>query len=122
MPRIEEFFLPIDGNDWLSAITRAQQEFHTPGNLTGTPGFTLEFGPSEYFFSDTIRLVRSMHLVGAAGKMFSTVFKFTADKGGIICAWELSGTDTFRSDNSIIERITLQGGGGTSAAAHGITM
>jgi len=122
MPRIEEFFLPTDGNDWLPAINRAQQEFHTPGNPTGTPGFTLEFGPSEYFFSDTIRLVRSMHLVGAAGKMFSTVFKFAADKGGILCAWELSGTDRFRSDTSIIERITLQGGGGTSATAHGITM
>jgi hypothetical protein len=122
MPRIEEFFLPTDGNDWLPAINRAQQEFHTPGNPTGTPGFTLEFGPSEYFFSDTIRLVRSMRLVGAAGKMFSTVFKFAADKGGILCTWELSGTDQFRSDTSLIERITLQGGGGTSATAHGITM
>src|ERR1700730_17112335 len=122
MPRIEEFFLRADGNDWLPAITRAQQEFHTPDDPTGTPGFTLDFGPSEYFFSDTIRLVRSMHLVGAAGKMFSTVFKFAADKGGILCAWQLSGTDRFRSDTSIIERITLQSGGGTSATAHGITM
>jgi hypothetical protein len=124
MPRIEDYYLPTDGNDWLSAITRAQQEFHTPGDPTGTPGFTLEFGPSEYFFSDTIRLVRSLRLVGAAGKRYSTVFNFGLNKGGILCAWQLSGTDQFRSDTSIIERITLRplSGGGTSAMAHGITM
>jgi len=122
MPRIEDYYLPTDGNDWLPAITRAQQEFHTPGDTTGTPGFTLEFGPSEYFFSDTIRLVRSLHLVGAAGKMFSTVFKFAADKGGILCGSNLSGVNQFRSDTSIIERISLQSSGGTLATAHGIMM
>jgi hypothetical protein len=62
-----------------------------------------------------------MHLVGAAGKMFSTIFKFAADKGGILCAWQLSGTDAFRSDTSIIERITLQGGG-TLLTAHGVSL
>src|SRR5437016_7498915 len=116
MPQIEEFFLRADGDDWLPAITRAQHEFHTPGDPTGTPGFTLEFGPSQYFFSDTIRLVRSLRLVGAAGKRYSTVFNFALNKGGILCAWQLSGTHPFRSDSSIIERITLRplSGGGTS--------
>jgi len=187
MARIEDYYLASDGNDWLPVITRAQQEFHTLADPTGTPAFTLEFGPSQYFFSDTIRLARSMHLVGAAGKLFSTVLAFAPDKGGISCAG-LSGTTLveqvtkdernftvasssdmrvgdilvvdaervkvtaisgtvvgvqraaqgttatkhlpgtairvlgFRSDNSIIERITLLSGGGSSATAHGITM
>jgi len=86
--RIEDYYFNTDPpNDWLPAITRAQQLFLTPTDNATTPGFTLEFGPTEYSFSDTIQLVRSMHLVGAAGKIYSTLFKFPPSAGGIVCSF-----------------------------------
>src|SRR5262245_1461209 len=187
MARIEDYYLPADGNDWLPAIIRAQRDFHTPGDPTGTPGFGLEFGPGTSCFSDSIRVVRSMRLAGAAGKVCSTAFRFAPDKGGILCALRPVSTILARTvtrtqttftlapitgigagaelvvegeqvtvtcvsgneftvlrgaggtaaaahsrgarvdlighvEASVIERIQLLGGGGTSLTAHGVTM
>jgi hypothetical protein len=38
MPRIEEFFLRADGDDWLPAVTRAQREFPCADDQRHPPG------------------------------------------------------------------------------------
>jgi hypothetical protein len=81
--QIEHFYRDSDGNDWLPAVRRAQNEWLTAPTFRG---FTLLFGPRQYTFSGSIDLIRGMSLVGSgsAGSIAGTQLIFTGTVDGII--------------------------------------
>jgi hypothetical protein len=68
--------------DWSSAIKQAQSQI--VANVS--TAFSLYFGPSEYYFSDSIELIRPMSLIGSGGSGYvpGTKLKFPPGKHGII--------------------------------------
>lgn len=128
---IEKFHKNSDGNDWLPAVMRAQNEL-TSGQLgLKFRGITLFFGRNEYSFLDSIHLVRGMSLVGSggAGWYAGSILRFPKGKHGIICEHAIPSSNPANEipggDWSIIERLHIEGGGGTpsdSPVAHGVIM
>jgi hypothetical protein len=115
---IDGFYRIEDGDDWWPAVMRAQA--HWKGTTDPTQvfykykGFSLQFGPREYKFSDSIQLIRGMSLIGSGGsKEFAgTILSFPVGKHGIICTdLQTAPSDMLgQGSRSIIERFRIQGG------------
>lgn len=125
---IEHFYRESDGNDWLPAITRAQNEWHVkPPVADDYRGFTLLFGPREYQCSGSIELIRGMSLVGsgAAVEAAGTILKFPAGMHGIICHVDTTAPIATPGLGrwSIVERVQIQAeAGSASTQTHGVLM
>jgi hypothetical protein len=117
---IEEFHKAGDGDDFSPAMARAQS---STGTAALPAGFSLYFQNKTYKFSQTIRLRRSMSLIGSggAGWYAGTVFQFPAGMHGLVCEYD-PGHMLGSAAWSIVERIKFLGGGASATAAHGITM
>jgi hypothetical protein len=124
---IEGFYRAGDGDDWLPAIMRAQNNWNASSNIGDRyKGFTLLFGPREYKFSNSIQIIRGISLIGSggAGWYAGTVLRFSTNVHGIICNREETSpaNSPGLGDWSILERCRIEGSGGTNGMAHGIVM
>lgn len=91
---IEQYRLLEDGNDYFPAIMRSQKYFPNPIRPDGTGDIpannlaTLKFvfKAQEYQFSQTIEILRKVHLCGSGGSSSrgGTLFTFPLGKGGLI--------------------------------------
>jgi hypothetical protein len=91
---IEQYRLPIDGDDYYPAIMRAQRYFPNQIAPDGTEEVLIEnlgmlkfiFRAQEYKFSQTIEILRKVHLCGSGGSASrgGTLFTFSTGKGGLI--------------------------------------
>jgi Right handed beta helix region len=120
IPFIDDFYVESrDKGDYLRAFNDAQQSLPEAGNVYSVErGATLAFRPVLYNFSDTLHLLKPMHLMGAgAGYNNGTMLEFPPGKKGII----VHGVNTSRytefggnenmphsaAQSSIIERLLI---------------
>ncbi len=119
---IEQFLFDGDPvvngkQDWRPALMRAQTQWLgtiDPNQLYYRyKGFSLRFGPREYYFSDSIQLIRGMSLIGSggAGSLAGSVLRFDVGHHVIICNdLQTAPSDTLgRATASIIERLRIEG-------------
>jgi hypothetical protein len=133
--------------DWFPALKRAQSHWIQGGSpdpnvnpdwYFSTRGFSVHFGPRQYYFSHSIQLIRGMSLIGSgSGDAWAgTVLIFPPGEDGIICnAAYNSASATSPSDQlgqasgSIVERLRILGNYGdvtvngcslNNAVCHGI--
>lgn len=83
---LEDFYRAEDGDDWLPAFYRAQAAHGgARSGYSYNGGFSLQFHPRAYYFSDTLHLLCPMSLIGSGAATHNgTVLMFPKGKGGIV--------------------------------------
>jgi hypothetical protein len=126
--QIEDFYRDGDGDDWLPAITRAQDSFHASAVAGDFRGFTLSFGPRTYRFTGSIQLIRGMNLSGSGGmtENAGTILQFGPNTDGIVANRLTTAPSETpgEGDWSNVEFLQVLGPGktATGVASHGIRL
>jgi len=123
----------VQMQDWFPALRRAQSQWISVDPKgeefnTSMRGFSIYLGPREYYFSDSIQLIRGMSLIGSGGtdELEGTVLIFPPGKHGIVCNDSTtSPSNTLgTASGSLVERLRIWGGNYGSApdqtVSHGI--